>query len=89
MIHSLAGGSFREKRVEDFALVEILDPAASGGKFWYLTGGIELSCGNKVLVPLKTKRVLGVVIRVDKARSQGQSPVPYNIAKEIIKKVEN
>lgn len=88
MIHSLAGGSIREKRIEDFALVQILDEPYKTQKFWYLTGGIDVAINDKVIVPVKTHRLYGVVIRVDKGVMQGQTPVPINIAKEIIKKVK-
>ena len=82
MIHSLAGGSFREKRVLDFVKVQIEDKF-----FWYTTGGFDLNAGDKVLVPLKNMRVEGVVVRVDYQKTEGQTPIPINMAKEIIKKL--
>lgn len=82
MIHSLAGGSFREKRVLDFVKVQIGD-----NFFWYTTGGIVVNVGDKVLVPLKKMRVEGLVVRVDYQKIEGQTPIPINMAKEIIKKL--
>ena len=88
MIHSLAGGSFKEKRVEDFALVEIEEGVMKGSKFWYLLPNRDYEVGDKVVVPLgvKNTELKAVIKRIDFAVPFGQTPVPLNSAKYILKK---
>lgn len=90
MIHSLAGGSLREKRVEDFALVEISDGVLKGSKFWYLVGKLNVDVGTGVVVPLGARDTeqKAKIIRVDRGVAQGQTPVPLNRAKYIIRRME-
>lgn len=89
MIHSLAGGNFRGKRVEDFAFVEILDGVMKGGKFWYLVKDNDLKAGDEVVVPLGRTNAeqRARVIRIDKNVVEGQTPVPLRSAKTILRKV--
>ena len=90
MIHSLAGGSFRDKRVEDFALIEIIDGIMAGSKFWYLVGGLNLDYNDEVVVPLGANNIeqRARVIRIDKNVVEGQTPIPLNRAKYILRKVK-
>ena len=89
MIHSLAGGSFREKRVEDFALVEIIDGVMKGGKFWYVVKDKTITAGDKVVVSLgrSDAEQQAKVIRIDKNVVEGQTPVPLRSAKTILRKL--
>ena len=89
MIHSLAGGSLREKRVEDFALVEILDGVMKGGKFWYIVKDKTITAGDKVIVPLGRLDTMqqAKVLRIDENVVEGQTPVPFRSAKTILRKL--
>lgn len=89
MIHSLAGGSFREKKILDFCKIELTESLNTGKVFWYTTGGLNLTAGDEVLVPLgkNNLKVRGKVLRVDKNVVEGQTPVPINMAKEVIRKL--
>ena len=90
MIHSLAGGSFREKQVLDFAKVEIVDGIQKGDKFWYILKDRTLSVGDKVIVPLGRNNIRqnAIILRIDYSVVEGQTPVPIKLAKEIISKGE-
>lgn len=90
MIHSLAGGSFREKRVLDFALVDIAEGVMKGGKFWYLVPRGDFAVGDAVLVPLgvKNTETRARILRIDKNVVEGQTPVPIRSAKYILQKCE-
>ena len=89
MIHSLAGGSLREKRVEDFALVEIIDGIMKGGKFWYIVKDKTITAGDNVVVPLGRTNAeqQAKVLRIDKNVVEGQTPVPLRSAKTILRKL--
>jgi len=88
MIHSLAGGSFREKRIADFAKVEILEGIMQGEKYWYILdiGGVVV--GDNVLVPLGVSNIktTAKVLRVDKNVQEGHGPIPFKVAKKVISK---
>ena len=88
MIHSLAGGSFREKRVVDFAKVEISSGVLKGNCFWYVLPSRNFDVGDSVVVPLGKNNAKsdGVIVRIDLSVVEGQTPVPLKIAKEIIRK---
>jgi len=90
MIHSLAGGSFREKRVEDFALVEMEEGVMKGLKFWYLLPSRDFEVGDLVVVPLGVKNInfRAKITRIDHAVEYGRTPVPLNSAKYIIEKIK-
>ena len=89
MIHSLAGGSFREKKVADFAKVRIVDGVLKDSLFWYILPNRSFSVGDKVVVPLgkNNARTSAVIERIDVSVMEGLSPVPFSIAKEIISKL--
>lgn len=88
MIHSLAGGSFREKRVEDFALVMIEEGVMKGSKFWYLLPSREFEVNDRVIVPLgaRNQEFCAIITRIDLACEFGRTPVPLNSAKYILRK---
>lgn len=89
MIHSLAGGSFKEKRILDFCKVEIIENICSGMILWYICEGLDLMVGDKVIVPVgrNNSHLRAKVLRVDKSCVEGQTPVPLNMAKEVIRKI--
>ena len=90
MIHSLAGGSFRDKRVEAFAFVEILESIMKGNKFWYIVPKrLTVNAGDEVIVPLglKNTELRAKILRIDKNVIEGQTPVPLRSAKYILRKL--
>lgn len=90
MIHSLAGGSFRDKQVLDFAKVEILEGIQKGDKYWYILPDRSFSINDEVMVPLGRNNLKqrAVILRIDYSVMEGQTPVPIKLAKEIIRKVK-
>ena len=88
MIHSLAGGSFKEKRVADFAKVEILEGAFTGKSLWYILPSKIFNEGDEVVVPvgINNTKTSGRIIKIDKNVYEGCSPVPFNRAKEVVGK---
>ena len=90
MIHSLAGGELREKRVFDFAKVELLEGVLKGKSLWYIVDIPEIYEGDEVLVPVgKTnQKTLARVVGLDKKRVEGMTPVPINTAKRILGRVK-
>lgn len=88
MIHSLAGGSIKPLKFNDFAKVELTEGASSGQVFWYITT-IALSEGDEVLVPFGKHDALtrARVLRVDKNISSQCSPVRLSAAKRVYCKV--
>ena len=88
MIHSLAGGSIKKTKVNDFAKVELLEGTSKGGIFWYITKISDLKEGDNILVPFGKLNALtkAKVLRIDKAVSSQASPIPVHQAKEIYKK---
>jgi len=87
MIHSMAGGNLGKVSYNNFAKVRILEGANAGEVYWYITTIFMLEEGDKVLVPLKDKRVKGIVERIDKNVFSFASPVPVKMAKKIITKI--
>lgn len=87
MIHSMAGGNLGKVSHNNFAKVRILEGANAGEVYWYITTIFMLEEGDRVLVPLKDKRVKGIVERIDKNVSSFASPVPVKMAKKIITKI--
>lgn len=89
MIHSLAGGSLQQLKVQDFVKVEILQGVNIGGIYWYLSCGNE-NVGDTVIVPIGkyNERVRARVIRIDKNISAQVAPVPLKIAKRVIQVVK-
>lgn len=88
MIHSLAGGSIKKLKVNDFAKVELLEGASKGGIFWYITTIPGLREGDNVLVPFGKLNALtkAKVLRIDKNVSSQASPVNMNFAKSVYSK---
>ena len=84
MIHSLAGGSIRNIKINNFAKVELIEGLNKGGIFWYITK-IDLAEGDIVLVPFGKFDALtkAEVLRVDKGVSSQCSPVPVSRAKYV------
>ena len=89
MIHSLAGGSFKEKRVFDFAKVELMEGIQKGDFLWYIVDNPLIAEGDEVFVPVgrANQKTKARVVRIDKKRVEGMTPVPINIAKRILGKV--
>lgn len=89
MIHSLAGGVLKDKKVFDFAKVEILDDYYSG-VFWYISKIKSLKENDIVLVPFKNGDLLlkAKVLRVDKNVREDCAPVSVKRALEITKKLK-
>ncbi len=89
MIHSLAGGKISPLQVNDFAKVKIDSGAFAGGIYWYICTGMQLSAGDKVLVPLGRENSLisATVQRVDTNIFGDRAPVPLGRAKRVAKKI--
>ena len=85
MIHSLSGGIMKEKRVFDFAKVEILDDYYSG-VFWYVSTIKNLKENDVVLVPFKDGGITlkAKVLRVDKNIKEDCAPIKIRNAQKII-----
>ncbi len=90
MIHSLAGGSIREKKVADFYKVELLEGINKGGLYWYISSIKNLNEGDIVIVPIGANNIhtKGQIKKIQKSVVQGCSPVPFNVVKSIIKRSE-
>ena len=90
MIHSLAGGSFREKRVLNFAKVKICDGIMKDNLLWYILPPGDFNVGDRVVVPLGSTnaRQTATIERIDKNVLEGQTPVPIRSAKTIISKIQ-
>lgn len=89
MIHSLAGGSIKPLKINNWSKVELLEGVSKGQIFWYITN-IDLAPGDLVLVPLGSLNSLykARVLRVDKNVSAYSSPIPQSRAKYVYSKVE-
>lgn len=87
MIHSMAGGKLGNVEYSDYAKVEILQGNLSGKLFWYKSTFIDLELNDEVIVPFGNDglKVLGKVVRIDRAVSSQNSPVPASKAKSIIR----
>ena len=90
MIHSLAGGVLKEKKVLDLAKVEILDDYYSG-VFWYVSNIKNLKENDIVLVPFKNGDITlkAKVLRVDKKVKEDAAPIPVKRLQTIISKAKN
>ena len=87
MIHSMAGGVLGNETYNDFAMVEIIEGAEIGKKYWYISiAGI--ADNDLVIVSLRNEDTKARVIRVDKNISSYASPVPIKVAKKIKRKVQ-
>ena len=86
MIHSLAGGSFKEKKFADFAKVQIIEGMMAGSVLWYILPNKGFNVGDTVIVPLgaNNNRVKAKILKIENNILEGQSPIPFNKAKEII-----
>lgn len=91
MIHSLAGGDIREKKMFTFCKVEILSGESCGKMFWYLSDIFGLKEGDLVFVPLGIKNTSekGKVVRVVSNVTTDRAPIPTKLAKYILKKLDN
>lgn len=89
MIHSLAGGSFKEKQILDFAKVEILEGLSVGAVFWYILPFGDYNIGDEVYVPLGINNIKtrAKIVRIDKNKTEGSTPIPIKTAKKIIGKL--
>lgn len=89
MIHSLAGGVLKEKKVLDLAKVEILDDYYSG-VFWYVSNIKNLKENDIVLVPFKNGDITlkAKVLRVDKKVKEDAAPIPVKRLQTIISKAK-
>lgn len=89
MIHSLAGGSFKEKQLFDFAKVEIMEGVSTGVILWYLLPDGDFKVGDNVIVPLglNNVRTKGKILRIDRDRIEGSTPIPIKNSKKIIDKI--
>lgn len=84
MIHSLSGGILKEKKIFDFAKVEIIDDYYSG-IYWYISKIKNLKEGDLVLVPFKDiLKLKAKVLKIDKNVSEDASPVRIKNLKEIL-----
>ena len=88
MIHSLAGGEIKEKKLYTFVKVEILSAMNEGYKFWYLSDLIDIKVGDKVIVPLRGERKEGTIERVETNVTSDRAPIPINRAKYILRKIK-
>ena len=90
MIHSLAGGELKEKRVFDFAKVELMEGIMKGDLLWYIVDNSSVAEGDVVIVPVgrTNQKTKARVVRIDRKRVEGMTPVPINVAKKILRKVE-
>jgi len=87
MIHSMAGGKIGKVEYSDYAKVELLQGNLQGKLFWYKSNFPLLEVGDEVIVPFSSPeiKVLGKVVRIDRAVSSQASPVPSRIAKSILR----
>ena len=90
MIHSLSGGIMKDKKVLDFAKVEILDDYYSG-TFWFISNIKGLKENDIVLVPFKNGDITlkAKVLRVDKNVREDAAPISTKRAQTIISIVKN
>lgn len=90
MIHSMAGGRLGKIEYSDYAKVELLQGNLAGKLFWYKSPFVELELNDEVIVPFGNDRlkVLGKVVRIDRAVSSQNSPVPASKVKSIIRILE-
>ncbi len=89
MIHSLSGGIMKDKKVLDFAKVEILDDYYSG-TFWYISNIKNLKENDIVLVPFKNGDITlkAKVLRVDKNVKEDSAPIPVKRIGTILSKTK-
>lgn len=87
MIHSMAGGKIGNVEFSDYAKVELLQGNLKGKMFWYRSPFANLELNDEVIVPFGNEglKVLGKVVRIDRAVSSQNSPVPSSKAKSIIR----
>lgn len=87
MIHSMAGGRLGNVDFSDYAKIELLQGSLAGKMFWYRSPFVELELNDEVIVPFGNDglKVLGKVVRIDRAVSSQNSPVPASKAKSIIR----
>ena len=84
MIHSLSGGILKDKKIFDFAKVEIIDDYYSG-TYWYISKIKNLKEGDMVLVPFKdVLKLKAKVLKIDKNVREDCSPINPKHAKEIL-----
>ncbi len=91
MIHSCAGGVYKESNYEDYAKVQIVDEGEVKGKIiWYKSNISDLQVGDIVLVPYgkNNHQFFAMVLKVDKNVNEQVAPIPSKIAKYIIEKID-
>ena len=80
MIHSLSGGTIRDKILHTFVKADFGD----GVPRWYLCDDLPVETGYKVTAAVGGKVCGGTAIRVDKWVSEETSPIPFKRAQSII-----
>ena len=87
MIHSMAGGKIQDVSFSSWAKVELLQGNLTGKIFWFKSPFVSLKVGDEVIVPFgpNNLKVLGKVVRIDRAVSSQVAPVPEKRAKSILK----
>lgn len=87
MIHSMAGGRLGNLEYSDYAKVEILQGNLRGKMMWYKSTFVDLELNDEVIIPFgnNNMKVLGKVVRIDRAVSSQNAPIPASKAKSIIR----
>lgn len=83
----MAGGRLGNLEYSDYAKVEILQGNLRGKMMWYKSTFVDLELNDEVIIPFgnNNMKVLGKVVRIDRAVSSQNAPIPASKAKSIIR----